>query len=343
MEKLMRKIMDFIEDLFIEDFDEDVKEVVSEGVKKETKDHQRTEQTSRLINPLVIIELALSTLITIPLFSALPMSGSKLFDTENNLYFEHLIILVVIAVCIFFLFQVLRKYMYAAVLVLLLAYAINQKEMQPSETFLTNVVQDYKTASRTVIEADISFLSLEKVKRQHSQHKYLKQILKSEISSKSRNFAINASVKSFNSKNLYEQYGNVVRYLSLFQHITENFNYVNDPVNSEYYTPAEETIDNGCSGDCDDRAVLIYVSVKAIGGRARLIRLSGHMYPEVMVGSSTNFEFTIIPLLDSLYKKEYAIDYFHHVDNHDNVWLSFDFGEFPGAYHHYSDIEEIMY
>lgn len=343
MEKIMEKIKAFIEDLFFEDFDEDGKEVVAEEVKKEIKVPQRTEQASRLINPLVIIELALSTLITIPLFSALPMSGSKLFDTENNLYFEHLLIMAVIAVCIFFLFQVLRKYMYAVLLVLLLAYSINQKEVQPSDAFLSSVIQDYKTASRTVIEADISFLSLEKVKRQHSQHKYLKQILKSEISSKSRTFAINASVRSLNSKGLYEQYGNIVRYLSLFQYITENFNYVNDPVNTEYYTTAEETIDNGCSGDCDDRAVLFYVSVKAIGGRARLIRLSGHMYPEVLVGSSTDFEFSVIPLLDSLYKKEHAMDYFHHVDNLDNVWLSFDFGEYPGAYHHYSDIEEIMY
>jgi hypothetical protein len=343
MDKWMEKILAFIRELFEEDFDEDGKEVATERMDRETNDRPVADRSSRPINPMLILDLVLSALITMPLFSALPMAGTKLFHTGNTLYFEHLFVLAVIALCLLFLFQVFRKYMYAAVLVLLMAYTIHQKEIPSSGSFLAGIVRDYKTASRKVIGSDISFLSLERVKRQNSQHKYLKQILQSDITPKSRNFAVNASIQFFSNKDLYEQFGDIIRYLSLFKYINENFNYVNDPASTEYYSTAEETIDNGLAGDCDDRAALIYASIKAVGGQARLVLVRGHVYPEIYVGSASAFEARVVPLLDSLFEQAYTPDYFHHVDKYQNVWLSFDFGEYPGDTRNYADIEEILY
>jgi hypothetical protein len=244
---------------------------------------------------------------------------------------------------LFFLFQFLRKYMYVGLSVLLVAYLLNQKEQQSFESFMENVVQDYKTASAKVIGADVSWRSIETLKKKNGSLKYFKEVLRSDVSSISRNFAVSASTQYYNSPDLYDQYGDVVRYLSLFKFLNENFSYVHDPVNRNYYSTAEETIENGLSGDCDEWAGLVYKSVRSIGGQARLIRTSGYIYPEVMVGCSSEFELSLIPLLDSLFKKAYVTDYFHHIDKSDNVWLSFDFGEFPGDTYHYSDIEEIIY
>ena len=343
MKKLMEKLLALIEDLFDDDIDEDAKETIAASTENEIEDRLAIYQTSRTFNPLLILDIVLSVLVAIPTFGVLPMAGTKLFHPEGNLYFEHLFILVAIAVCTFFLFNVLRKYMYVALLVLLMAYAINHNEKQPSASFLDSVIQDYKTASRKVIEADISFRSYKKVKSQISQNNDLEQILSSGISSKSRNFAVSAATQFYINEDLYDEYGDVVRYFSLFKYLSEHFNYVNDPVGIEYYSTAEETIDNNLSGDCDDRSALIYISIKAIGGQARLILVRGHIYPEVRVGSVPYFEANIVPLLDSLFEQEYTPDYFHHVDRYDQVWLAMDFGNYPGERYSYADIEDIMY
>ncbi len=256
---------------------------------------------------------------------------------------EHLVALGLISMAILFLFQFLRKYIYAGLIVLLLAYTLNIKDLSSIESFIGHLIQDYKTASAKVIGADVSLRSIETVKKENGNLTYFKEILKADISPASRNFAVSASTRYFRSQGLYERHGDAIRYLSLFKYLNKQFSYVNDPFRSNYYSTAEETIKNGLAGDCDDWSVLVYTSVKAIGGRARLIRISGHIYPEVLVGSSAEFKLEIIPLLDSLFKGGYPTGYFHHVDELDNVWLSFDFGEYPGEYFHYSDVEEIVY
>ena len=282
-------------------------------------------------------------LLAIPLFCAIPIAGSLLYHTENTLYIEHLIFMGLISIVLFIFLRVFRKYLYVGLLVLLIGFLLNQKDLSSVESLKDNLVQDYRYASAKVIQADLSWRSIETLKRKNRNPKYFKAILKSDISSKIRNFAVSASTEYFESKDLYHQYGDVIRYLSLYQYLTVHFSYVHDPLYHNYYSMAEETIDNGLAGDCDDWSGLIYTSIKAIGGQARLISISGHMYPEVLVGKTGDFEFELIPLLDSLFCREDYTNYYHHVDKQDNVWLSFDFGEYPGEYYHYSDIEEIIY
>jgi len=343
MEKLMEKLKVLINDLFDEDIDEEAKVVIKEDANKRMKDYSVKDQPSLGGKALLMLDLVLSVLTAIPVFCVIPITGKLLYYTGDNLYIEHLIALGLISMSIFFLFRFLRKYMYVGLIVFTLAYLLNQNEIESVELFMDNVVQDYKTASTKVIRADFSLRSIETLKKKNGSPKYFKKILNSEISPKSRNFAAKASAQYFRSQDLYDQYGDAVRYLSLYKYLNEKFSYVHDPLYRNYYSTAEETIDNGLAGDCDEWSGLVYSSIKAIGGRARLIRISGHIYPEVMVGSSDYFELMLIPLLDSLFESEYAIDYFHHIDKLDNVWLSFDFGEYPGDFYHYSDIEEIIY
>jgi len=307
------------------------------------KDHPVGDPPSLGGKALLLLDLVLSVLTAIPVFCVIPPAGKLLYYTGDNLYIEHLIGLGLISMTIFFLFRVLRKYMYVGLMSVILVYALNQNQFDSFEAFTDKVVQDYTTASSKVMQADFSLRSIETLKKKKGSPKYFKKILNSEISSKSRNFAAKASAQYFRSQDLYDRYGDAVRYLSLYKYLNENFSYVHDPLYRNYYSTAEETIDNGLAGDCDEWSGLGFTSIRASGGRARLIRISGHLYPEVMVGSSADFELKVIPLLDSLFEREHVLDYFHHIDNQDNVWLSFDFGEYPGDFYHYSDIEEIIY
>jgi hypothetical protein len=344
MEKLMEKLKALINEMFEDDIDEEEKVVIREDAPKRMKDRPVGDQPvgdqpSLGGRALIMFELLLSVLIAIPVFCVIPITGKLQYHTGDNLFIEHLIGLGLIAMSIFFLFHILKQYMYVGLLSIILVYALNQNEFDSFEAFMDKVAQDYITASAKVIQADFSFRSIETLKKKNGNPKYFKKVLNSEISSKSRNFAAKASAQYFRSQDLYDRYGDVVRYLSLYKYLNENFSYVPDPLYRNYYSTAEETIDNGLAGDCDEWSGLVYTSVKAIGGRARLIRVSRHIYPEVLVGSIDDFELKVIPLLDSLWESEYALGYFHHVDKQDNVWLSFDFGD----YYHYSDIEEVIY
>jgi hypothetical protein len=102
-----------------------------------------------------------------------------------------------------------------------------------------------------------------------------------------RNFAVRESTRYFNEA--YPSYGQLVRQLSLFKSINQRFRYVPDPVSSEYYASAEETIENGLAGDCDDYTILMIAALQAIGARVRLVLIKEHVYPELYGGDEQAF------------------------------------------------------
>ncbi|MCA9535296.1 MAG: FHA domain-containing protein [Myxococcales bacterium] len=83
------------------------------------------------------------------------------------------------------------------------------------------------------------------------------------------------------------QQGNfsVEQVASIFTHVRGRWRYVNDPQGAEYFAHASETITNEYVGDCDDFAIVVASMITAIGGRARIVMMSGpaggHAYPEV--------------------------------------------------------------
>ncbi|MCA9579485.1 MAG: FHA domain-containing protein [Sandaracinaceae bacterium] len=72
---------------------------------------------------------------------------------------------------------------------------------------------------------------------------------------------------------------------NIFSHVRGSWRYVNDPEGSEYFAHASETITNEYVGDCDDFAIVVAAMLTSIGGRARIVMMSGpeggHAYPEV--------------------------------------------------------------
>ena len=123
--------------------------------------------------------------------------------------------------------------------------------------------------------------------------------------------------------------------ISIYKHIKRNWKYVNDPKGFEYFSPASRTIQLGLSGDCDDFAIVMAATMKAIGADTRVVlasnSTSGHSYAEVNVGENVNsflgdvqrhYSFLFIPLV-------YSIKYSKDKDGN---WVNLDwFDNHPGG------------
>jgi len=143
-----------------------------------------------------------------------------------------------------------------------------------------------------------------------------------------RNFAITASLKYFDA--YHPKYGPVVRALSLFKEINNNFKYVSDSQRDEYFATPRETILNGFGGDCDDHTILMVSALKAIGVHARMVLTEGHLYPELFCGDEKNFE-KINTTIMSLFSKEVKGNIYYHEENGE-YWLNLDYSaRHPGG------------
>lgn len=153
-----------------------------------------------------------------------------------------------------------------------------------------------------------------------------------------RNFAHYAIDRSgFDSKKYYK-YRKFVHSFAVFKDVNHRWNYVDDPLKEDYFAKASQTISVGgpygtFKGDCDDYSIVMAAGIKAIGGKVRLIRTTGHLYPELYVGSRQDLEDLDYIMSNDLFKD--AIDrkdIFFHVDENDDVWLNLDYtAKYPGG------------
>ena len=144
-----------------------------------------------------------------------------------------------------------------------------------------------------------------------------------------RNFAVVLSLKHFNDPNLYRRYGKVIRYFSIFKDINQRWQYVYDPINSDYYASARESIMH-LSGDCDDHSIVMASCIMAVGGEARIVRTVGHLYPEVKICHKQDLvKYNL--LIRQLFETE-GKDIFFHEDEDGYIWLNFDYTDrYPGG------------
>lgn len=146
-----------------------------------------------------------------------------------------------------------------------------------------------------------------------------------------RNYAITISRANFSDPALYREYGNVIRYFSIFSEIVK-WNYIPDPVGEEYYAKASESMQH-LSGDCDDYSILMAACIKAVGGHVRLVHTKNHLYPEVRVCHARDFEKIVNLIKRKLYLKEsLGGTIYYRIDRDDYVWLNFDYtSRYPGG------------
>ncbi len=143
-----------------------------------------------------------------------------------------------------------------------------------------------------------------------------------------RKFAVSNAVKYFNDS--YRDYGNVVRILSLFKHINQDFKYVADPLRDEYYASPLETIDAGLAGDCDDHTILMIAAMKSIGAKTRMVLSVDHVYPELYCGNKESFLKFQSAILE-LFPQENLTGLYYREENGE-YWMNLDYSaKHPGG------------
>ncbi|MCC6840458.1 MAG: hypothetical protein IT230_09895 [Flavobacteriales bacterium] len=146
-----------------------------------------------------------------------------------------------------------------------------------------------------------------------------------------RTFAVRAATTWFSA----EAEGsdrNLVQSFSIFKVINGAWTYVSDPLDAEYFASARESI-TLLAGDCDDHAVLMAASIKAIGGKVRLVRTTGHIYPELCVGNAQGMQRAAFLIRNVLFPGEarYA-DLHYHTDANGDCWINLDYTRrYPGG------------
>lgn len=143
-----------------------------------------------------------------------------------------------------------------------------------------------------------------------------------------RNFSVKHSLDHYDE--YWPKYGKIVRYLSLYRYIRENFKYVNDSQRDEYFATPMETIRNGLGGDCDDHSILVTSCLQSIGARTRIVLIRGHAYPELYCGNEQEFEVikqAIVLLFNNPPVKEL---YYHEMKG--EYWINLDYtARHPGG------------
>lgn len=147
-----------------------------------------------------------------------------------------------------------------------------------------------------------------------------------------RNFAAMATTKYFKDIKGSGSKRRMVQCFAVFKEIRNRWNYLDDPQGREYIANAEESLQH-FSGDCDDHAILMAASIRAIGGTPRIIHTGGHLYPEMLVGTKADLEIANYLIKEELFVEESRGKEVHyHVDERGQVWLNLDYtANFPGG------------
>jgi len=147
-----------------------------------------------------------------------------------------------------------------------------------------------------------------------------------------RNFAVNATTKHFGTQQQKGKNRIMIQCFAVFKEINSRWNYVNDPKGREYIANASESVQH-FSGDCDDHAILMAACIKAIGGTPRIIHTGGHLYPELLIGNSSDLETALYFIKKVLFIKESEYEQIHyHIDERGQIWLNLDYtATYPGG------------
>src|SRR5208283_247642 len=197
-------------------------------------------------------------------------------------------------------------------------------------TILTGVSGDISTLQPTPTISAISEVTLENPETTEAQK--ISQAI-DYLNTDVHNFALQQVQHSSAG------YYNIAQICDVWQTIRNQWTYVSDPPNFDYWTSASDSINNGLKGNCADYATLNAAVMESIGGSARVVTACApggspcHAYAEVFI--SDNYS-DLQSITDSL-RDRYGISpvYYHsYVDPSGNTeyWLNLDWqAYYPGG------------
>jgi hypothetical protein len=147
-----------------------------------------------------------------------------------------------------------------------------------------------------------------------------------------RSFAVRAATTWFREEAEVGDDFTLVQAFSIFKVINSSWVYVSDPSDDEYFAKASESVPL-LAGDCDDHAVLMAASIKAIGGDVRLVRTTGHIYPEMNVGDAQGMQHAAYLIRNVLFPQEAGhAALYYHTDAKGDRWINLDYTRhYPGG------------
>lgn len=166
-------------------------------------------------------------------------------------------------------------------------------------------------------------------------------------SARTREVASNWAIKNFDQYKALMPSLKTNQVLSIYKEVRNRWNYVFDPEGEDLYVKSSNTLklldeDDKLKGDCDDYSITMAALVKAIGGEVQLVRtlitnadstITGHLYPEVKIGTKKELETVAYLIKNELFEKESKDKtIYYYLDKDGFVWLNFDyFDKYPGG------------
>jgi Transglutaminase-like superfamily len=148
-----------------------------------------------------------------------------------------------------------------------------------------------------------------------------------------RSFALSAISTNFKTEqNTMSRYRDLIQCFAVFKKINRKWNYVNDPKGQEYFAKASESV-KFLAGDCDDHAITMVAAIRSIGGTARFVSTTGHLYPEMLIGDKNDLEQMNYLIKNYLFPVESVGQSLHyHTDASGKIWLNLDYtAAYPGG------------
>ncbi|MFT3886022.1 MAG: transglutaminase family protein [Flavobacteriales bacterium] len=147
-----------------------------------------------------------------------------------------------------------------------------------------------------------------------------------------RSFAVRSATTYFTDVPVEGDEYTLIQAFSIFKVINSTWIYVSDPKGGEYFAKASESVDL-LAGDCDDHAILMAACIKAIGGEVRLVRTTGHIYPEMKVGDAKAMERAATLIRKQLFPEQAGrAALFYHTDAKGDRWINLDYTRnYPGG------------
>lgn len=147
-----------------------------------------------------------------------------------------------------------------------------------------------------------------------------------------RTAAVRMATAHFSQVKVRDNEHTLVQAFSIFRSINSNWRYVSDVKGGEYFATPQESLEL-MAGDCDDHALLMAACIKAVGGEVRLVRTTGHVYPELKVGDTAAMERAAMLIRKELFTKEVGeAPLYHHTDSDGQHWINLDYTRsYPGG------------
>ncbi len=272
-----------------------------------------------------VVIFLLNILIAIPIFIII---HQNIIDPEWFLHLDRILIFIVLVVIIQLLLRLMRR-------IIIICIALYLLVLLWGSLFggygFRSVFDDYRVMIFAMAEDPYpQDVIVSKLLPFPNRSKILKAIEYN--NPKVRNFALSATTKHFRNIKGYQKYRQTIQSFAVFKEIQSNWNYVNDPKGREYIANASESLQH-FSGDCDDHAILMAATIRAIGGTPRLIHTQAHIYPEMLIGSKSDLETVIYLIKEVLFVEESKNQEIHyHIDERGQIWLNLDYtAKYPGG------------